>query len=210
MQQISQTQYANLRNNADVLEADSFGDKVLRLEDGTYIKLFRRKRLLSSALLWPYAARFAHNAQALAAAGVPCPRILAIYRIASIKRDLVHYAPLPGETLRQLYNRQATLNHHAALGQFVAKLHHLGIYFRSLHLGNVVLGPNNQLGLIDIADLKRQHYPLSKNQRLRNLRHLFRNDEDRKWLNEGPFLQSYIEHSGRKFNLDLLRTSIFH
>jgi len=56
------------------------------------------------------------------------------------------------------------------------------VYFRSLHFGNVVLTPDNTLGLIDIADLRCQKRTLSDSKRLRNFAHLLRYKEDRQWL----------------------------
>lgn len=53
MQAIDHSTYEALRKGAHVLEADGSGDKVLRLADGRMLKLFRRKRLLSSALFSP-------------------------------------------------------------------------------------------------------------------------------------------------------------
>ena len=47
MHPMEHSAYLALRENATVLEADGSGDKVLLLEDGTIIKLFRRKRLIS-------------------------------------------------------------------------------------------------------------------------------------------------------------------
>ena len=47
---------------ATLIESDSYGPKVYRLDNGEYLKLFRRKRLLSSALLIPYSVRFCRNA----------------------------------------------------------------------------------------------------------------------------------------------------
>ena len=65
MRVIDYPSYLQLRDNAEVLEADGHGDKVLRLRDGSFLKLFRRKRLISSAALFPYAERFARNASEL-------------------------------------------------------------------------------------------------------------------------------------------------
>ena len=64
MQELDLSAYESLRAGATVLEADKHGDKVLRLPDGNFVKLFRRKRLISSAALYPYAQRFADNARA--------------------------------------------------------------------------------------------------------------------------------------------------
>jgi hypothetical protein len=37
---------------------------------------------------------------------------------------------------------------------FIIRLHDLGMYFRSLHIGNVVITPDGRIGLIDFADLR--------------------------------------------------------
>lgn len=91
-----------MREGAEVLEADRHGDKVLRLADGSILKIFRRKRLITSAALYPYAQRFANNAETLAKLGIPVPRIIAVGRIQEIARDAVHYEPLAGKTLREM------------------------------------------------------------------------------------------------------------
>lgn len=206
MQPLSPERYRQLREGAEVVEADSHGEKVLRLGDGNYLKLFRRKRLISSALLWPYAQRFADNARRLEQLGVPCPRIIATYRIAALQRDLVHYKPLPGLTLRQLRDGQGQAPDDLLeqLAAFIARLHQAGIYFRSLHLGNVVLTPQGSLGLIDIADLKCQRWPLLSSQRQRNFRHMLRDPRDLAWLRsdgDGRFARAYRAASGRNFRL---------
>jgi len=198
MQPLDHSSYLSLRNGATVLEADRYGDKVLRLADGNFLKLFRRKRLLSSAALFPYAQRFADNARALQQRDIPCPQVLGVYRAPSIQRDLVHYVPLPGQTLRQLLNEHNNASAlREQLGRFVALLHESGIYFRSLHLGNIVLTPENALGLIDIADLRVHRLKLGTRRRLRNFRHLLRYSEDRNWLLQdggAAFLDSYLQH----------------
>lgn len=186
MQTLENEKFLTLRDGAEVVEADHFGEKVLRLPDGSYLKLFRRKRLISSAAWYPYAQRFADNAKALAALEIPCPEVMAVYRLPIISRDAVHYRPLEGTTIRQIIQaapdtvRERALR--SQLGAFVARLHRLGVYFRSLHLGNVVLTPDGALGLIDIADLKHRRGPLSERLRERNLRHLYRVACDRAWL----------------------------
>src|SRR5690606_38383957 len=147
MHVISPEQYEQLRAGAQVIEADSHGEKVLRLADGNYLKLFRRKRLLSSALLWPYAQRFASNARQLARLGIPCPQVIALYKLKTPRRDIVHYQPLPGRTLRQLRDAGQPLPEglFEQFGRFMAELHQQGVYFRSAHLGNVVLTPEGRL-----------------------------------------------------------------
>jgi len=200
--------YLALRENATVLEADGSGDKVLLLEDGTILKLFRRKRLISSALLFPYAQRFADNIDALKKRGIPCPDVIATYRIASISRDAVRYTPLPGLTIRQVlkeHGESAPLR--AELGMFIAHLHDRGVYFRSLHLGNVILTPESKLGLIDISDMKCQRRALIDSKRLRNFQHLLRYKEDRAWLVESDggaaFVSAYTKGRSAHFTARL-------
>lgn len=194
MQKLEYTAYLEMRKDADVLEADGKGDKVLRLTDGTMLKLFRRKRLLTSALWAPYAQRFASNCQALRARDIECPTVRRVYRIAQIERDAVHYDPLPGRTLRQLITENPA-GLRAKLGEFIASLHEKGVYFRSAHMGNIVLTPDNTLGLIDIADLRTSRKPLRKGLRLRNFRHMLRYRMDRDWLLQNQdFLDHYLSH----------------
>lgn len=183
MQTISHEDYVALKKNAKVIEYDLHGEKVIQLANGNYLKLFRRKRLLSSAAWYPYAQRFADNAQALKERRIACPEVEAVYRIPSIQRDAVLYRPLSGNTLRELIRTQHAMPGLAKLlVTFVSQLHDKGVYFRSLHLGNIVFMSNNSFGLIDIADLKLKNRPLSKYHRCRNLMQLRRNPQDRAWL----------------------------
>lgn len=183
MQTLSHDAYLALRATATVLELDLHGEKVLQLEDGNYLKLFRRKRLISSAAWYPYAQRFADNAAELKERGIPCPEVIGVFRISGFSRDAVRYLPLEGKTLRQVIQTDAAQHDLTEkLGRFVARLHESGVYFRSLHLGNIVLTPGGTLGLIDIADLRTQGGALDNNKRKRNLQRLSRDPPDCFWL----------------------------
>jgi len=63
--------YLALSKNGTVIEADGFGDKVILLNDSSYLKFFRRKNRISSAAL---SQRFADNAKKLEALNIPCPQ----------------------------------------------------------------------------------------------------------------------------------------
>ena len=180
MQQLDQDQYLALRKDGKVIEQDGHGDKVIILSDGTFLKLFRRKRLISSAAIWTYAQRFADNAARLKQLGIPCPVVISVYRIPSIQRDAVHYHPLPGLTLRQLREQPDTCPEdiRERFWAFVDNVHELGVYFRSMHLGNVVLTPGGELGLIDISDMKIKPRKLNKRMRIRNQNHIKKNNCD--------------------------------
>lgn len=162
--------------DSKILEADSIGAKVHLLQDGKILKLFRRKRWLSSALLRPYSKRFIDNAAQLEKLGIPTLTVISFHRLETPGMTAVLYRPLPGETLRQLtyhsdFSWQQAL---PALIELIRRLHALGIYFRSLHLGNIVVTPEKKLGLIDVADMRFFKAPLPERLIRRNLQHFFR------------------------------------
>jgi hypothetical protein len=211
VQTLEHQQYLILRDGAVTIEADRHGEKVLHLADGSYLKLYRRKRFLSSAAWYPYAERFADNARTLARLGIPCPEVIAVFRLPRIERDAVHYRPLAGTTLRQLIRDGVDATRATALkerfGAFIALLHHSGVYFRSLHLGNVVLTSDDAFGLIDLADMKVTEGPLGAVRRRRNFRHLFRYRDDQKWLlsDAGDALvQGYVRREPGVFSAQAL------
>lgn len=190
-----------MRAGARVLEGDHYGEKVLGLTDGTILKLFRRRRrLISSAAIYPYSRRFANNATTLARLGVPVPRIIDVVRIPSIARDAVHYAPLPGKTLRALVEdglpaaRERELKD--AFTRFVIDLHDKGVYFRSLHLGNVVCTPDGRLGLIDFADLRLHPWALGKYLRARNLRRMQEMPDECGWIDADAIVNARAPGAG--------------
>lgn len=186
MQPLSRNQFETMRLNASVLEEDHHGVKVLKLADGTFLKLFRRKSWFSKNAFFTPAQRFAENAQALQKLGIPCPEIIALYQLKDPYRSVVHYTPLAGETLRQLLGQSNGINSFELLvnlATFITTLHDKGVYFRSLHLGNIVLTPDKQFGLIDISDMRCLGRPLSKGMRARNYQHLLRYEQD--WAHIG-------------------------
>jgi hypothetical protein len=192
---ISKTTYLALRDDAEVVEKDGHGEKVLRRTDGTYLKLFRRKRFFSSAALVPYATRFERNTSALTARDIPCPEVIGVFRVEEIDRDVVHYHPLPGVTLREKQRRglsdQEATDLRLKFNHLVRRLHDAGIYFRSLHLGNVVLTPEGRLGLIDISDLRVHRRPLSRFWRERNLQRMQGIESERDWLDRDVILGTH-------------------
>ena len=171
--------YAELTMASRVIEADSHGAKLIALDDSRYLKLFRRKRLLSSALMRPYAWRFYHNARRLAALGIPTVAPESLLRIPHLHSTAVLYRPLPGRTLRELLDAEAAPELLIGrLGSFLGTLHRQGVYFRSLHFGNLVVTEAGALGLIDVADLDFRSAPLREALVLRNLHHLLRYPTD--------------------------------
>lgn len=193
----------DLSDVEQVLEQDGNGPKVVILRNGNFAKFFRRKRLWSSAALKSYGQRFAENCQRLNELDIRCPKVEAVYKLRS-NLTAVSYHPLQGETLRkalaQAQPSQAAILA-TELGRLIASLHNKGIYFRSLHLGNI-LTDNCSLGLIDVADLYFYNRPLSQSLRVRNLWHMQRYPQDNSLIFKKfsqQFLQGYAELAEPKY-----------
>ena len=191
-------EYQYLVDSCQVLEKDSYGEKVLRCSDGKIVKIFRLKRFFSSALIYPYARRFSRNALKLHALEIPTIHVVRTAHCPQPSRDLVWYQPVEGRTLRDQARDQLLPNLIEDLGAFIAGLHQHGVLFRSLHWGNIIVQPDDTFALIDIADLKCYRRALSSSQRQRNFFHFLRCAEDRNCLLEriDLFCQGYAAVSG--------------
>jgi len=197
---MSKAEYEALTVGASPLMRDAFGVKVLQCSDNSIIKLFRIKRLLSLSCVYPYSVRFGFNARCLNQMGVPSVKVERTFYCHAIRRHGIIYPMLEGETLSHIL---ATHQNHddllEKLAVFIAQLHEKKIYFRSLHLGNVLRLPNGHFGLIDVADLSFKWLPMNMWQRRRNFRHLFRNPEHRQIFEQfgmERFIVCYLDAAG--------------
>lgn len=162
-------------NSGKVLEQDARGPKVVALENGLFLKIFHTRRNPLLARLKPAASRFAKNARCLNELDITTPSITEIFWLDKRKGlSGCLYQPLPGISLEQLYNQQPELidGQLPALATLIRELHKKRIYFRSLHLGNILLLPNGKFGLIDFLDLNYKKLPLTKWHAKRNFAHL--------------------------------------
>lgn len=202
---LSESNFKALIANAIVLESDGLGAKVLKLGDGSFLKLFRKRTRLSSETLKPYAKRFADNAKKLRSLNFISPEIIQVYSLTDpVNATAVHYHPLPGNTLRNELSTSST-EHCQSLtqqfGELLARMHESGVYFRSAHLGNILVQPDGQFGLIDLADMKISRFRLSLGKRRRNLKHIRRYQEDSHWIFETyreNFKKGYSLHAQRQ------------
>lgn len=200
---LTEEQLNRLLKTAHVIEEDGHGVKVAKLADGAYLKLFRRKRFLSTALWAPPSRRFASNARQLRLLGITAPAINKLIQIQSAKLDGVLYQPLPGDTLRnrwRILSDAERENEIREFGTFLGRLHQLGVYFRSLHLGNVLRQPDGSFGLIDVSDMSISNDPLMPWKRRRNLTHMLRYSEDSGWLavqHVSSLTEGYAEQCGK-------------
>lgn len=159
----------------EVVEKDSRGAKVIVLADGTFLKIFHTRHHPVLARLRPPAQRFARNAEILNKAGVATPQIKELCWVDKTNGiSGCIYQPLPGKSLETIHREIQELTHETIkkLALFIKSLHKSGIYFRSLHLGNILQLDNGNFGLIDFLDLSFKRRPLNKWEIKRNLAHL--------------------------------------
>ncbi|MCQ4280211.1 toluene tolerance protein, partial [Pseudomonas stutzeri] len=132
----------------EVLERDARGPKVVALDSGTYLKIFYTRRHPLLARIAPYANTFARNVDLLRKHNIPTVEITETFWLNKrIGLTGCIYRPLPGRTLEQIYNRnpESLQAHILEIASFIKGLHRKGIYFRSLHLGNIILTPDSKL-----------------------------------------------------------------
>ncbi|MDR0672177.1 MAG: phosphotransferase [Zoogloeaceae bacterium] len=169
-----------------VLERDARGPKVIALEDGPenglFLKIFHIRRHPLLARLQPAARRFAKNAQCLKELGIPAPEVVdSFWFDASIISGEGYlsaclYRPLPGISLEALFRQDPERLESLLFGlaRFIRRIHQKRIYFRSLHIGNILLLHDGRFGLIDVLDLKHCRLPLGRWRIRRNFQHLIR------------------------------------
>jgi len=187
-----------LREGAEVLSKGYFGDKVLCLRDGSMLKLFCCKHLISSARVYPYSLRFVRNAEKLTDLNIPTMEVINLFKIPSIKQTAVQYKKLEGNSFpAQLNNKKFDVKVAQKFGSFIATLHNHGVYFRSIHLENIIVLPDQRFGLIDVADMKIYSHSLSLWMRGRNFKHLTRYKSHRNLLKLElqSFIHAYLEQS---------------
>jgi tRNA A-37 threonylcarbamoyl transferase component Bud32 len=185
-----------------VFEQDRHGVKVAQLKDGSIVKVFRVKRLWSGAGIYSYARRFCRNVDRLKQRNIPVPEVLNLYHVRSTRLSVVRYSPLLGQTIKDIM-KAGLLDEALAyqVGEFIAKVHALGIYFRGLHIGNIVRTLNGELGLIDVSELS-IYWHLSRYRRLRNFARFWRTRDDQKSfgvVNINQLITGYVKNTNNKF-----------
>ncbi len=178
MQKMSALEYKALCESAVVLADCKYGPKILQTADNKIVKIFYpRKKKFSSSKLRPHAQRFSRNSRRLAQLHIPAVHVEQTFSCPEENIHLVIYPKVPGEEVRHLVSASNPVIL-TELATYIAQLHYQGIFFRGIHLGNVLRNDEAQFYLIDIADLKVRHKPLNIWHRIRNLRHMIFYDTD--------------------------------
>ncbi len=199
MDVISKSEFTDIlehRNHKLIKYGRGTQPKVLEKDGTTIIKLFYPKRkLLSSNKIKPHAIRFCKNISTLRKYGYVVPRVLNTQYCRELKTYVVYYSKIEGDDIRALVTKGRT---HLVeeVAKFLAELHNRGIFFRAIHLENLLYTADNKFALIDITDVHFSRRPLSLWVRYRNLKHLFSEPYDREiWRSFGVvnFLNQYYD-----------------
>ena len=150
------------KNNAEfnkfIEEADDLGDRKTFHKKNEVIKIFITRGRITSGFLNSYANRFIKNSIKLKEHEISSIEITSELAFQYNNRlSGVSYKYIPGKTYRDLGNK-ITKEMITDLAKYISIIHKKGIYFRAMHLGNILLH-NKKLFLIDIAKI--HFYPWS-------------------------------------------------
>ncbi len=179
MKKISRQELDALCLNGKSIDSQGGYPCVVLHPDGTITKIWAvKKRLLSSNTLSPYSKRFVNNAAKLKKRGVIVPEIISHASVRGTHIKTVTYRSLPGESIREILKHSPELVHVPSLCRYIHSLHEKGIFFRSIHLGNIIRLPGGEYGLIDFTDVTFTRHPVSLVRRAANLAFPLRYRED--------------------------------
>ncbi len=218
MQILTDAQLADLVSRSSLLEGEVSKPKVLLDADGYIYKFFYQpSRKLSSRTLFPPFKQFVKNSQTLSKRNVQTVSVCDTMTAQDKRFDAIRYQAIEGHDFREHLKQ----SDHSAISMIVdimAELHHQGVFFRAIHLGNILHQPNGDYALIDISDCWFSFGQLNAFKRARNLAHLMNYHSDKsyfshygndRFLNEYAiksklsktsfwFIRAYVRHKGVK------------
>lgn len=176
-QSISLDEFRTLCANAEIIR----GKKrlhVIRHKTGLISKIWYRKKRFSSDWIYPYYIRFYRNSKKLLSRGIVAPKVRGVIKVKKTFIRIVRYEEIPGMTVRDILLRNKGPVNIPELTQFLVRLHDKGIFFTSLHMGNIIKLESGDFGLIDVSNTHFSYFPLSLRNRARNLCNLLSYEED--------------------------------
>ncbi len=196
MQTIDRVQLSQFINDKQVLEGTVERPGLMLTPAGEIVKFFYRRKIISTATIFPQALQFESSSQKLLVRDIPAPIVKEIIYCQEIPVHMVIYDRLDGVDVRELCGSTG-VECLVRLPGFLAHLHKIGIYFRAIHLGNILVY-DDIISLVDISDLSVQKFSLGVFKRARNLAHLFNSEADKTFFvryGVNKFIQEYIEVS---------------
>lgn len=210
MTTITQDELDELCQNGQAVDDKAGYPAVVLHPDGTITKLWaRKKKLFSSATLYPYSNRFVDNARELNRRGIVTPEIINHAAVENSHIKIVTYRSLPGRSIRESLKTNPSSVNIEELCHYISELHDKGILFRGMHLGNIIQRSGAEgYALIDFTDVKFFSKPVPLLRRAANLATPLRYRKDIQRIKEAGhpgLLESYVkilrldEHEKQRF-----------
>jgi len=188
------------RQDAKLLKTTYNRPKLLETSNGKMVKIFYpRNKKFSGVFKSPQAIRFSENSKKLQAKGITVPEVESIQYCKANNTHILTYDKMSGTDTRVLAYKDASIIEKIAY--YIAKLHEQGVFFRSIHLENI-LYHNGSFALLDIVDVNIKNKPLSLYMRVRNIKHMIKTKDDKEfWIKYGidKFFGSYLKYSNLNF-----------
>lgn len=194
---ISFSEFESLCSNAEILRWKNSFPRLMRHNDNLISKIWAKQKKPSSDWIYPYYLRFVRNARKLHSRGIIAPNVQSITKVKKTGIQIVTYEELPGASVREIIKHDTDMVPLRELGLFIAILHKKGIFFTSLHLGNIIRLDSGDFGIIDIANTHFFLMPLGIYSRARNLSHLLSYKDDMALLcqkTNGDIVEVYLNH----------------
>ena len=186
--------------NKFVEKADDLGHRKTFHKKNEIIKIFNVRGYISSGFFNTYTSRIIKNSIKLKEHEISSIEITNELAFQYNNRlSGVTYKYIPGKTYRDLGNK-ITKEMITDLAKYISIIHKKGIYFRAMHLGNILLH-NKKLFLIDIAKIHFYPWPLFIFTRARAFRRMIKYQDDIKHfglINYKNLISEYMNSS--KFN----------
>ena len=186
--------------NKFVEKADDLGHRKTFHKKNEIIKIFNVRGYISSGFFNTYASRIIKNSIKLKEHEISSIEITNELAFQYNNRlSGVSYKYIPGKTYRDLGNK-ITKEMITDLAKYISIIHKKGIYFRAMHLGNILLH-NKKLFLIDIAKIHFYPWPLFIFTRARAFRRMIKYQDDIKHFGLINYKNLIIEYmNSSKFN----------
>ncbi len=188
--------YLKLTEGAKLVKRTRTKIRLLLSPQNKIIKHIYRRRFLSTSTLWPYAGRFIKNARQLQSKNISVPTIHEVYYYPKLNSDIIVYDYVEGPTLHEIASNN-DFSFFPKFINYIAQLHKTGIYFKDLHLSNIVF-KNDAFTLLDLETIHCKRRPLKISERAKNLAYLFSIKEHTHYYqNYGTnrFIHEYLESS---------------
>ena len=216
MQILTDAQLADLVSRSSLLEGEITKPKVLLDANGyIYKSFYQPDRKLSSRTPPPPFKQFVKNSQILSKRNVQTVSVCDTMTAQDKRFDAIRYHAIEGLDFRE-HLKQSDHSAISMIVDIIAELHHQGVFFRAIHLGNILHLPHGGYALIDISDCWFSSGQLNAFKRARNLAHLMDYHSDKshfsrygneRFLNEYAiksklskpslwFIRAYIQHKG--------------